>query len=120
MVRRFRYYAKPEEIRKYLEELGYEIEERCTQDGKEATGFDVRNTTVGLSYDPIVRGHVVGYGMIGLKESTLDPDPNNPNNMLVNSDPERYETSLRLYRKLQRQFGKKGHSKASDGTLTTC
>jgi hypothetical protein len=106
MARKFRYYADPREIANYLEGLGYEVTERHDRQGKEARGFVVAGTTIDLSYDHVIDGKVVGHGLIRLQEGTLDPDPNNPYNNLVNDDPERYKQSLKLYRRLHSRFGR--------------
>jgi hypothetical protein len=105
-MRTFRYYANPEEIADYLRKDGYDIVDKYDRYGKELLGFTVAGTTVDLSYDLVVRGKVVGQGLIRLLRSNLEPDPNNPGNKTVNDDFEQYKRSLRLYQKLHRRFGK--------------
>ncbi len=104
-MRKFRYFANPDEVVNYLVGLGYEVEDIYDRYGKEILGFSIINTTVDLSYDLVLDGKVVGHGMIRLLRGTLDQDPTNPNNKLVNEDGERYERSLKLYQKLKRRFG---------------
>ena len=106
MVRKFVYNAKPEVVADYLRDSGYEIEYVTSRDGKEVIGFSVIDTTVQLSYDLDRNGLTIGRGMISLRHSILIPDPQDPHNKLVDEDPERYQRSLRLYRKLYQKFSK--------------
>jgi hypothetical protein len=103
-MRRFQYSAKPEDIRHYLEALGYETVEHHNRYDNEPEGFDIVGTTI--SYDLIMEGKVVGHGLAVLRDSLLVPDPNNPYNTLTDDDPERYQRSVKLYRKLYRRFRK--------------
>jgi hypothetical protein len=48
----------------------------------------------------------VGHGMIRLSDDLLVADPQNPNNKIVDVDPERYKRSMKLYSKLYRRFGR--------------
>lgn len=105
-MRSFRYYGDPEEIADYLRKLGYDVVDKYDRYGKEVLGFTVAGTTVDLSYDLIADRKVVGHGLIRLLRRSLEPDPDNPHNKIVNEEPEWYEQSLQLYRRLYRQFGK--------------
>jgi hypothetical protein len=105
-VRKFQYYATREEVAHFLKLLGYETVEIYDRHRQEALGYKIVDTTIDLSYDLVLNGMLVGHGMIRLLRDSLDPDPDNPLNRLVNNDLERYERSLKLYRKLYRQFGK--------------
>src|SRR5437870_12214165 len=104
MVRRLQYYGSPDEIKDYLNNLGYKVQEHHYSDDKsKVTGFTVLGTDVRLSYDLVSRHPVtgdlttLGFGMIGL----------HTNPQSLDYSPEKAARSLKLYEKLYRRFRRK-------------
>lgn len=104
MLRKFVYDAAATEIRKYVEQLGFETVDNYSRDGQEIIGFSVVDTTVSLNYDIKLGDDTLGQGMISLHDSRLVPDPNNSHNSIIDADATRYAKSLKLYQKLYRRF----------------
>jgi hypothetical protein len=89
--RTFSYTAPPEKIREYIYALGFKTEDHYTRNLSEPTGFTVSNTTVEVSYPPVIRGRVVGLGGVGLSnESDTSSDV--------------AKISLSLFRRLREKF----------------
>ncbi len=61
MSRGFRYYAEHEEVRKYMEALGYQTKDHFDRYDEGPSSFDILNTTVEVGYDHIVNGQIIGY-----------------------------------------------------------
>jgi hypothetical protein len=92
MSRSFRYYASPEEVRSFVEALGYKVADKYDHTRTKVIGFLVPGTTVELSYDLVVGGRVVGYGSISTLEGIGEPDA--------------LARGKELYRKLNHRFAK--------------
>jgi hypothetical protein len=113
----FRYRVEPGEIKIYLRKQGYETKERYNQDGTLATGFDVLDTYIEVSYDILavhpITGDMLtaGYGLVSLRKQVLVRDPVRGSGWWVESDPEKYRESLRLYRRLYRRFRRPPYEK---------
>ena len=100
MARKFRYYAKPEEIKQYLIERGYSIQDLYSRYETEPTGLAIVDTTVRLDYDLVIGESVVAEGMITMRNTPIT----------TGGDPEKAERSLKLYQKLYRRFSKPSKS----------
>jgi hypothetical protein len=96
MTRHFGYYTDPEEIRKYLEDVGHQVDERYSPDGKKTIGFRVRGTAISVSYAIVARDEMLTGGVVELHNSPYLPD----------YTAEKGERSLALYKKLQNRFSK--------------
>jgi hypothetical protein len=106
LTRSFQYYATPDEVRHYLEEHGHQVKLKYASNGATPIGFEVLGTTIQLGYDLSIKGRIVGHGSISLGYTRLEPSPDNPNVMLVLTDDEVYQSSLRLYNTLYRRYRK--------------
>lgn len=93
MSRKFRYHAEPEEIRSYVENLGFRTEEYYHQSG-EPSGFKICDTYLSVGYGIIENGERIAFGLV-----VLFPDVFHRNEM-------EEERSSKLYRKLYRKFRK--------------
>jgi hypothetical protein len=91
-MRRFQPHATADEVKQFLTELGYELEDAYYPDGGEPFGFYVRGTTLQFDYDILHEGHVIGYGGISL------------NNHRTVDDPESQDRSAKLFNRLYRRF----------------
>jgi hypothetical protein len=96
MRRNFRYYVQPEEIRKYIESLGYRIEDMCLPGEQEPWGFRVCDTTIELSYDLIMDGDRQAWGTVGIYNTPLE----------LGDEEEKAERSRKLYLRLHRKFNR--------------
>ena len=100
MSRKFRYHAEPQEVKRYVEALGYQTEETYNRERTRATGFAIRDTTVQLSYDLAIKQPVtgdlmtVGYGLIDLSDDIFS----------TGGDADKLQRSRELYEKLYRRF----------------
>jgi hypothetical protein len=94
--RRFRYYATPDELKRFLHGLGYETQDVYSQNGERVTSFRVSDANIDVGYDIVVQGRVVGHGLVGLNTNPFQPD----------YSPGKAEASLKLYQKLYRKFRK--------------
>lgn len=93
--RSFRYYAKVEELRRYIEASGYRTEEAYQRDGR-PYGFIVCDTTIQVDYDIVVEGRTVGYGGVSLRNGPA----------IFDGDTGKAERSFKLYLKLYRRYRK--------------
>ena len=100
MSRKFRYHAEPEEVKKYIEALGYQTEGSYDRDHNRASGFAVRDTTVQLSYNLVrpdtVTGEerIFGYRLVTMWEGIFS----------TVGDVEKLRRSRELYEKLYKRF----------------
>ncbi|MCL4872433.1 MAG: hypothetical protein KJ063_26020 [Anaerolineae bacterium] len=94
----FQYDADPGEIRAYIKEQGYIVDRIYGLGGREI-GFQVRGTTLRLSYDTIIENHQVGHGVIHML-----PIFDDKGEFLDSITKDRY---LKLYRTLYNCFHKK-------------
>ena len=100
MSKRFRYHADPQQVKQYVEALGYQVTEFHSQDETDVLGFRVHETTVELSYDPIAKDPTtgdlkrVGYGLITLWDDAYS----------IGADTGKLERSRSLYEQLYRRF----------------
>lgn len=97
--RRFVYAGDPEDIRLYIEGLGYDTKDVLSE-GK-TIGFDIIGTTVRVDFDISVGERVVARGMISVTN----------NQLTVGNDVEKAEQSLKLYEQLNRRFRESGAKK---------
>jgi hypothetical protein len=93
-MRKFQYYADPDEVRRFLEQSGFKIDAAYGRYETEPIGFTVRGTTVRLDYDLVMDGHIVAFGMISML--------NTP--MTTGGDSQMAAASTKLYEKLYRRF----------------
>lgn len=93
-MRKFVPQAKPEEIKEFIANLGYSVEDIYDYEGIEVIGFKVTNTALRLGYDIIINGKVIGKGSLTM----LTP---------LEMSKEEIELNQRLYQKLYYRFREK-------------
>ena len=94
MTRKFQYYANPDEVRQFLERLGFATDLAYSRYETEPIGFTVRGTTVRLDYNLVVDGRIVAFGMISVSTTPIS----------TGDDPQIAAASVQLYEKLYRGF----------------
>jgi len=97
MSRQFPYYVEPEEVRKYVHELGYQTEEIYNHEQSKVVGFLVVGTSVIIGCNLISNGKIIAQREIAFKN-----DP-----YWIGDDSRKAERSLKLYQKLYRRFRKR-------------
>ena len=97
MSRAFVYYVEPEEVKKYLTDLGYQTENLHNRSQGQIGGFAVIGTTVQVGYDLIVAGRFAAERRIAVLTDPLH----------TGNDLEKLERSLKLYQKLYNRFRKR-------------
>jgi hypothetical protein len=100
-VRRFVYNTASSEIKEYLQDQGYQIQEYYSTTG-EPVGFDVVGTTIRLGYQFVDGRYVQGATISMLNHPAV-----------VEHEPETVGQSVRLYERLYRRFRKKRVTKHS-------
>jgi hypothetical protein len=94
MMRKFQYQARPDEVRQFLERLGFATDLTYGRYEPDPIGFTVRGTTVRLDYDLVVDGRIVAFGMISMLNTPIS----------TGDDPQIAAASVKLYEKLYRRF----------------
>ena len=100
MSRQFPYYVEPEEVIKYVHELGYQVEAIYNHEHSKVVGFLVVGTSVIIGSDLIANGKFIAQREIAFKN-----DP-----YWIRDDFRKAERSLKLYQKLYRTFRKRHSS----------